>query len=43
MKNAVRALGRDRLFESFELSLKADGLRPHCWPSAKMGHISGLN
>ena len=29
MKNAVRALGCDRLFESFELSLKADGLRPH--------------
>ena len=29
MKYAVRALGCDRLFESFELSLKADGLRPH--------------
>lgn len=29
MKNAVRALGCNRLFESFELSLKADGLRPH--------------
>ena len=29
MKNTVRALGCDRLFESFELSLKADGLRPH--------------
>ena len=29
MKNAIRALGCDRLFESFELSLKADGLRPH--------------
>jgi site-specific recombinase XerD len=29
VKNAVRPLVQDRLFESFELSLKADGLRPH--------------
>ena len=29
MKNGVRALGCDRLFESFELALNADGLRPH--------------
>ena len=29
MKNLVTPLGYDRLFDSFELSLKADGLRPH--------------
>jgi hypothetical protein len=29
VKNAVRPLVQDRLFESFELSLKADELRPH--------------
>ena len=29
MKNAVTPLVQNRLFESFELSLKADGLRPH--------------
>jgi integrase/recombinase XerD len=29
VKNAVRPLVQDRMFESFDLSLKADGLRPH--------------
>jgi len=29
VKNLVTPLGYDRLFDSFELSLKADGLRPH--------------
>lgn len=29
MKNTVRPVGSERLFQSFQLSLEADGLRPH--------------
>ena len=29
MKNAVRPVGSERLFQSFQLALEADGLRPH--------------
>ncbi len=29
MKNAVTPLGSERLFQSFQLALEADGLRPH--------------
>ena len=29
MKNIDRPLGSERLFQSFQLALEADGLRPH--------------
>ena len=29
MKNVDRPLGSERLFQSFQLALEADGLRPH--------------